>query len=125
MRFWYNLLIYVAAPVALLMQLWRGLRDPSYRERLGERFGFGPALAGPTIWIHAVSVGEVQAAEPLVRKLLARHPQYTLVLTTVTPTGAARARQLLRRSRAIALRAVRPAGIGETVLRSGAAASSR
>ncbi len=96
MRLFYNLLVYLAAPFALLLQAWRGLRDPSYREGLGERFGFGPALAGPAIWIHAVSVGEVQAAEPLVRSLLARHPQYPLVLTTVTPTGAARARQLLR-----------------------------
>lgn len=95
MRLFYNLLVYLAAPVALLMHLWRGLRDPSYRERLGERFGFGPQLAGPTIWIHAVSVGEVQAAEPLVRQLLARHARYTVVLTTVTPTGAARAQQLL------------------------------
>jgi 3-deoxy-D-manno-octulosonic-acid transferase len=96
MRLFYNLLIYLAAPVALLMHLWRGLRDPSYRERLGERFGFGTQLSGATIWIHAVSVGEVQAAEPLVRNLLARHPRYTIVLTTVTPTGAARARQILR-----------------------------
>ena len=96
MRLFYNLLVYLAAPFALLLQLWRGLRYPSYREGIGERFGFGPALAGPTIWIHAVSVGEVQAAEPLVRRLLARHPEYTIVLTTVTPTGAARARQLLR-----------------------------
>src|SRR3970282_1630516 len=94
MRFFYNLLIYLAAPAALLMHLWRGLRDPSYRERLGERFGFGRALPGPTIWIHAVSVGEVQAAEPLGRYLLARHPRYLLLLTTVTPTGATRARQL-------------------------------
>jgi 3-deoxy-D-manno-octulosonic-acid transferase len=95
-RFFYNLLVYLAAPFALLLQLWRGLREPSYREGLGERFGFGPALTGPVIWIHAVSVGEVQAADPLVRRLLARHPRYTVVLTTVTPTGAARARQLLR-----------------------------
>jgi 3-deoxy-D-manno-octulosonic-acid transferase len=94
MRLIYNLLIYVAAPVALLMHFWRGLRDPSYRERLGERFGFGPALSGDTIWIHAVSVGEVQAAESLVRQLLTRHPGYRLLMTTVTPTGAARARQL-------------------------------
>jgi 3-deoxy-D-manno-octulosonic-acid transferase len=94
-RFVYNVMIYlVAAPVALAMHLWRGLRDPSYRERLGERFGFGPAVAGRPIWIHAVSVGEVQAAEPLVRRLLERHPQQAIVLTTVTPTGAARARQL-------------------------------
>ncbi|MDH4259177.1 MAG: lipid IV(A) 3-deoxy-D-manno-octulosonic acid transferase [Gammaproteobacteria bacterium] len=94
MRIIYNFLIYLAAPVALLMHLWRGMRDPSYRERLGERFGFGPALQGDTIWIHAVSVGEVQAAESLVKQLLARHPRHLLLLTTVTPTGAARARQL-------------------------------
>jgi 3-deoxy-D-manno-octulosonic-acid transferase len=94
MRLIYNLLIYLAAPVAFLMQLWRGLRDPSYRERLGERFGFGSVLPGGTIWIHAVSVGEVQAAEPLIKQLLARHPRHPLLVTTVTPTGAARARQL-------------------------------
>ncbi len=94
MRIIYNVLIYLAAPVALLMHLWRGLRDPSYRERLGERFGFGPTLPRDTIWIHAVSVGEVQAAEALVKQLLVRHPHHPLLLTTVTPTGAARARQL-------------------------------
>lgn len=94
MRFFYNLLTYLAAPIALLLHLWRGLWDSSYRERLGERFGFGPRLPGPTIWIHAVSVGEVQAAEPLVRKIMTRYPRYTVALTTVTPTGAARARNL-------------------------------
>ena len=91
MRVIYNVLIYLAAPAALLMHLWRGLRDPSYRERLSERFGFGPALPGDTIWIHAVSVGEVQAAESLIKRLLVRHPRYPLLLTTVTPTGTARA----------------------------------
>ena len=94
MRIIYNLLIYLAAPVALLLHLWRGLRDPSYRERLGERFGLGPVLTGEPIWIHAVSVGEVQAAEALVRQLLARDPPVPVLLTTVTPTGAARVRQL-------------------------------
>jgi 3-deoxy-D-manno-octulosonic-acid transferase len=98
MRLIYNVLIYLASPVALLMHLWRGLRDPSYRERLGERFGFGPMLPGETIWVHAVSVGEVQAAESLVKQLLARHPRYPLLLTTVTPTGAARARQIFGNS---------------------------
>ena len=94
LRVIYNVLVYLAAPVALVMHLWRGLRDPSYRERLGERFGFGPTLPGDTIWIHAVSVGEVQAAESLIKQLLARHPRHPLLLTTVTPTGAVRARQL-------------------------------
>lgn len=98
MRFIYNVLIYLAAPMVLLMHLWRGLRDPSYRDRLGERFGFGPVLPGDTIWIHAVSVGEVQAAESLVKQLLARHPRHPILLTTVTPTGAARARQLFGNS---------------------------
>ncbi|MFZ2508004.1 MAG: 3-deoxy-D-manno-octulosonic acid transferase, partial [Steroidobacteraceae bacterium] len=98
MRIIYNILAYFAAPVALLTHLWRGLRDPSYRARLDERFGFGPALPGNTVWIHAVSVGEVQAAESLVRQLLARHPQYSLLLTTVTPTGAQRAKQLFGES---------------------------
>lgn len=94
MRYLYNVLIYLAAPFALLVQLWRGLRDPSYRERLGERFGFGATLGGGPIWVHAVSVGEVQAAAPLVRMLRGRYPVLPLLLTTVTPTGAERARQL-------------------------------
>ena len=96
MRLLYNVLIYFAAPIALLMQVWRGLRDPSYRAGRGERFGFGAQLEGRTIWIHAVSVGEVQAAGPLVAELLERHPGYRIVLTTVTPTGRARAGQLFR-----------------------------
>jgi 3-deoxy-D-manno-octulosonic-acid transferase len=94
MSWLYNVLIYLAAPAAILVQLWRGMRDPSYRGSLGERFGFGPAVEGPVIWVHAVSVGEVQAAQALVAQLLRRHPKYRLLLTTVTPTGAARARLL-------------------------------
>jgi len=94
MRYLYNLLIYIAAPVAFLMELWRGIRDPSYRERRRERFGLGTHLERRSIWVHAVSVGEVQAAAPLVRRLLERYPESPLVLTTVTPTGATRARAL-------------------------------
>ncbi|MBM4218371.1 MAG: 3-deoxy-D-manno-octulosonic acid transferase [Gammaproteobacteria bacterium] len=94
MSWLYNVLIYLAAPFAILVQLWRGLRDPSYRGGLAERFGFGPAVAGPVIWVHAVSVGEVQAAQPLVGELRRRHPACRVLITTVTPTGAARARLL-------------------------------
>jgi 3-deoxy-D-manno-octulosonic-acid transferase len=94
MRLLYNILIYFAAPFALLLQIWRGFRDASYRVGLGERFGLGAGLDGKVIWIHAVSVGEVQAADSLVRQLIKRHPGHRLVLTTVTPTGRARARQL-------------------------------
>jgi 3-deoxy-D-manno-octulosonic-acid transferase len=94
MYYLYNVLVYLAAPFAILVQLWRSLRDTSYRDRLGERFGLGPAIPGETIWIHAVSVGEVQAAQPLISQLNKRHPRYGILLTTVTPTGAARARLL-------------------------------
>lgn len=94
MRYLYNLLVYLAAPLAFLVQLWRSIRDPGYRERLDERFGFGARLAQGSIWVHAVSVGEVQAAAPLVQALRARYPASRLVLTTVTPTGAAHARLL-------------------------------
>src|SRR5688572_2804117 len=94
MYYLYNVLVYLAAPVAILVHLWRGLRDPSYREGLAERFGLGPIIPGDTIWIHAVSVGEVQAAQSLIAQLQKRHPRYRILLTTVTPTGAARARHL-------------------------------
>jgi 3-deoxy-D-manno-octulosonic-acid transferase len=94
MYYLYNILVYLAAPFAVLVQLWRSLRDPSYRDRLGERFGLGQAIPGDIIWIHAVSVGEVQAAQPLIAQLQARHPRYGILITTVTPTGAARARLL-------------------------------
>jgi 3-deoxy-D-manno-octulosonic-acid transferase len=94
MYYLYNVLVYLAAPFAILVQLWRGLRDKSYRERLDERFGLGKAIPGETIWIHAVSVGEVQAAQSLIAQLRKRHPRYGILLTTVTPTGAARARLL-------------------------------
>ena len=94
MYYLYNVLVYLAAPIAVLVQLWRGLRDPSYRERLGERFGLGDPIPGATIWIHAVSVGEVQASQQLIAQLRKRHPHYGILITTVTPTGAARARLL-------------------------------
>ena len=75
---------------------WRGLRNRGYWKSWGERFGFGPAVAGceQTIWIHAVSVGEVQAAAPLVNELFQRYPDNPLIVTTTTPTGKARSIQL-------------------------------
>lgn len=94
MRFLYIALTYLLVPFALVLLLWRGLRDRSYWQNLGERFGFGTRESRPTIWVHAVSMGEVQASAALVRSLRARFAQYPLVLTTVTPTGAQRARAL-------------------------------
>jgi 3-deoxy-D-manno-octulosonic-acid transferase len=87
----YSLLIFCAVPVALAWVLWRGLRERAYWQGLRERLGFGPELDGPSIWVHGVSLGEITAAAPLVRELRARYPGTSLVLTTATPTGRARA----------------------------------
>jgi 3-deoxy-D-manno-octulosonic-acid transferase len=91
LRTLYTLLLYLLVPLVLLRLAWRGLRAPDYWHRWPERFGFiEPPLGKQVIWVHAVSVGEVQAAEPLVRSLLEKYPAYTLLVTTVTPTGSAR-----------------------------------
>ena len=67
MRFVYILAAYLLAPVFCLVLLVRGFRERRYWHGFGERFGFGAHLPQPTLWIHAVSVGEVQAAAAFVR----------------------------------------------------------
>ncbi|MFI4880904.1 MAG: 3-deoxy-D-manno-octulosonic acid transferase, partial [Steroidobacterales bacterium] len=94
MRLLYLLAVYLTAPIISVMFLWRGLRDRSYWHNFSERFGFGAAPAPHGVWLHAVSVGEVQACAPLVSALYQRHPGLPLTVTTFTPTGAARARAL-------------------------------
>jgi 3-deoxy-D-manno-octulosonic-acid transferase len=96
LRHLYSLLTYIAAPLFSVVLLLRGLRDRTYWHHFGERFGFGPALEKPCIWVHAVSVGEVQAAAALVNTLRERYPDIPLVVTTFTPTGAGRARALFK-----------------------------
>jgi 3-deoxy-D-manno-octulosonic-acid transferase len=94
MRRLYSLLIYLAMPFAFGAVLWRGLRDRGYWQAPGERFGWGRASSKESLWLHAVSLGEVSAAAPLVRALQARYPQTPMVVTTATPTGRARGRAL-------------------------------
>ncbi len=95
MRFVYLLLSWLLLPVFLAHLLWRSLSQPEYRRRLPERLGYGGGRPpAPSIWIHAVSVGEVTAAAPLVRILRERFPGKRLVVTTMTPTGSQRARDL-------------------------------
>ena len=94
MRRLYTLLIYCAVPFAFARVLWRGFSDRGYWRALGERFGYGRTLDQSCIWLHAVSLGEMTAAAPLVRALRARYPQSPLVLTTATPTGRARGHAL-------------------------------
>ena len=95
LRFVYALLTYLLTPLLLAHLYWRSLSNPSYRQRIGERFGnLDVTLPGPSIWVHAVSVGEVQASALLVRSLLERYPDLKIVLTTMTPTGSQRAYDL-------------------------------
>ncbi|NOR36944.1 MAG: 3-deoxy-D-manno-octulosonic acid transferase [Woeseiaceae bacterium] len=90
MRVLYNLLTYLLQiPVAAYL-LVRALLNASYRDRFGQRFGVGFPQLDKCIWIHAVSVGEVQAAVPLIRAIGKRFPNHNMLITTVTPTGAAR-----------------------------------
>lgn len=93
----YSLLLYLATPLVLGRLLWRSRRAPAYRRRLGERFGILPPLTrqDPSIWIHAVSVGEVQASAPLIQWLRQAHPRWPVLVTTTTPTGSQRLRDLL------------------------------
>jgi 3-deoxy-D-manno-octulosonic-acid transferase len=95
MRFAYVILTYLLVPVVIGHLLWRSVTSPAYRQRIPERFGFGfSRLRKPSIWVHAVSIGEVQAAAPLVRALQQRYPEKSLVVTSITPTGSERVRAL-------------------------------
>ncbi|HET9108287.1 MAG TPA: lipid IV(A) 3-deoxy-D-manno-octulosonic acid transferase [Steroidobacteraceae bacterium] len=88
--------VYLAVPVISAMLALRGLRDRSYWRNFGERLGLGGPVARSPIWVHAVSVGEVQAAAALIAALREGYPEIPVLVTTFTPTGAARARALLR-----------------------------
>lgn len=90
MRFLYNLLTYLLLIPFAIYWLIKGVGNRSYVDRLQQRFGFGFPKLDQCIWVHAVSVGEVQAAVPLIHALMERFPDQKLVVTTVTPTGAAR-----------------------------------
>ncbi|PHV18594.1 3-deoxy-D-manno-octulosonic acid transferase [Janthinobacterium sp. BJB303] len=97
MRILYTLAWWLALPL-VLARLWlRGRQEPGYRQHWGERLGCYGRLSNPThptIWLHAVSVGETRAAEPLIDALLAQWPACRIVLTHMTPTGRATGKSL-------------------------------
>jgi 3-deoxy-D-manno-octulosonic-acid transferase len=95
LRALYSLVIRIALPVSLYYLIWRGLRQSEYFDRWSERFAlYRREPTADCLWVHAVSVGEVNAAIPLVNALRAAHPQRPLLVTTTTPTGSARVRAL-------------------------------
>jgi 3-deoxy-D-manno-octulosonic-acid transferase len=89
--FSYQLVLLIATPLLLLYLLLRSRKDPAYRQRFAERFAF--KLPEPSaqhgIVLHTVSVGEFNAARPLIKQLLAQYPQLPLTITCTTPTASA------------------------------------
>ncbi|MGB4344983.1 MAG: lipid IV(A) 3-deoxy-D-manno-octulosonic acid transferase [Burkholderiaceae bacterium] len=91
----YALVWWLALPLVLGRLWWLGRQQSGYRLHIGERLGFYQAPpAAPLIWIHAVSVGETRAAQPLIEQLLQSYPQHHILLSHMTPTGRATGRLL-------------------------------
>ncbi len=99
LRALYSGVFYLAIPLILIRLLWRARRQADYLAHIGERFGFYPAQseahdASHLLWLHAVSVGEMRAAQPLIVALRAAYPDCRLLLTCMTPTGRETAQTL-------------------------------
>ncbi|MGR4875393.1 lipid IV(A) 3-deoxy-D-manno-octulosonic acid transferase [Pseudoxanthomonas sp. LARHCG66] len=95
LRALYSAVLYVLTPVTLYHLIWRGFRYPEYFQRWNERYGSYDTPGSPVdVWLHAVSVGEVNAAAPVVNALLRRHRGLRLLITTITPTGSERVQAL-------------------------------
>lgn len=98
-RLIYTLTTLLLLPWAAIHLLWRARRQSDYLRHWGERFGFFPAPAdarsiSPTLWLHAVSVGETRAAQPLIAALRERYPAHRILFTHMTPTGRATSQAL-------------------------------
>lgn len=94
----YRALWWIVAPLAVLRLMIRSRRERGYREHIGERFGFArgrvPEDDAPLIWVHAVSVGETRAAQPLIAALMQARPDARVLVTHMTPSGRATSEQL-------------------------------
>lgn len=91
----YSLALYLLSPLTLYHLVSRGFRVREYFRRWDERYAaYGTQHGRPCVWLHAVSVGEVNAAAPLINALLAQRPDIRWVVTTITPTGSERVRAL-------------------------------
>ena len=91
----YSLILYLITPLIWLRLLWRARKQPEYLQHLGERYGFyRQPVPEKLIWVHAVSVGETRAAQPLIEGLQAQWPGHRILLTGMTPTGRAAGQQV-------------------------------
>lgn len=96
MRLLYSAILYLLSPFLLLRLLMRGRKAPAYLSRWGERFGYyKKPQSQAIIWFHTVSVGEAEAAFPLINTLAEQYPNSKILVTTTTPTGSARVKAFL------------------------------
>lgn len=95
LRYIYSFLFYLALPFIFLRLLWRSRNAPAYRSHWIERVGYTPHLFNRCIWVHAVSLGETIAAIPFIKALKKSYPDIPLLVTNMTPTGAARVKAVL------------------------------
>ncbi len=96
-RFWfavYQLLWHLLLPLAFVRLAWRARHSFAYLHHIPERlgFGYGKPVTKDAIWIHAVSVGETRAAQPLIEAYLARGE--SILLTHMTLNGRRTGKQL-------------------------------
>ncbi|KAB0638898.1 3-deoxy-D-manno-octulosonic acid transferase [Burkholderia stagnalis] len=98
LRVIYRALWWLVAPLAVVRLVVRSRKERGYREHIGERFGCGPGRGpddrAPLIWVHAVSVGETRAAQPLIDALMKARPDARILLTHMTPSGRATGTQI-------------------------------
>lgn len=91
----YQLVLWFAALPIIVYTAWQAVRHRQLRY-LRQRLGFGYSAHSRTgLWLHAASVGEVLAAEPLVKAMHEQYPEMHIVVSTVTPTGAQMVKQRL------------------------------
>ena len=94
--FIYNAALTLSAPAIIPYMALRSVFKPAYRDGLAQKLGFNmPERGANCVWIHVVSVGEVMAAEPLVRAIRAKAPALAVTVTVTTPTGMEVARKRL------------------------------
>ncbi len=95
--FFYSILIYLITPLLPIYLYKRSLKNKKYLNFWKERFGFYSSqhqTTKPIIWLHAVSVGEVNAIRKLVELLQNKYPAYQILITVMTPTGRDAAHKL-------------------------------
>ena len=87
-RFIYTLLLYLSLPIAILKLIAKERKSPFWKAKLKNQLGFVTKTSGKVIWVHCVSVGEFNAARPLIDQILDIYPEHKLAITTTTITGA-------------------------------------